>query len=170
MNNHFFTNLQQYIDSLLKDFPIKVNSLDHFVEILTKKKATYVEGKPYVVRDPIDEWNKQVTLTNHDYTETYSAVFSSENPSGRPIVFEEVYKIKYASKYESEGIKEEIYLKLIVTIDDRLKIIKSMLPNLKTTIFDTKVQLNEYTYNQILSDAEKLGALPWEPSKDQTIL
>jgi len=164
MNKVVSEYIGQRINSLLKRFPIKAKSLDDFIDILERKKATYVEGRLYVVRDPIDKWNKEVTQ-DHDCIDSYSALFYSQTLFGRPIIFEEPYKIKYASKYEPEGIKDDIYLRLMVTIDDRIKIVKKKLPSIKTTIFGTKAQLDAYANNQILSDAEKQGILPWPLQK-----
>ena len=95
----------------MKYLPARANSLDEFIEVVKRKKGSKVTAIPKfaVIRDPYSKNFKAKTIEfgrAPDYQ--YYTEFVSETPTGRHIIFKELYGYRYLnpdSNFEAQARK-----------------------------------------------------------------
>ena len=134
-------------------------------------KAVQREGGVSVIAEPRIKAKKGIftALVGAAPDYEYSTRFQSETPTGRPIIFDEVYGSRNGSEYgfadsrdralygfADSRDRESYALKTLLTADDKLQRVRQRLPNVETKLIGEKgITMDEATRQKMYKDAEK---------------
>jgi len=146
-------------DFIKKYFPIKVDSLDGFMDVVERESAVSVIAEPRI--EAKNGGFTGVVGTIADFV--YSTRFKSETSTHRPIVFDEVYGSRFGSGGGfADGEERVLYaLKGFLTADDRLQRVRQRLPNIETSLVGPRGTMDETTRQRMYEDAKKHNVTPF---------
>lgn len=142
-----------------KYFPIKADSLDGFIEIVERERGASVTAEPRIKAKNGTFTSTVGTIANYEY----STRFQSETPTGRPIVFDEIYGSRFGSERGfADSQDRELYaLKGLLTADDRLQRVEERLENVETALVGPRGIIDETTHQRMYEDAKKYNLSPF---------
>ena len=146
-------------DFIKKYFPTKADSLDEFMEVVEREGGVFVIAEPRI-KEKNGAFSATVgTIANYEY----STRFQSETPTGRPIIFDEVYGSRFGSERGfADAVDRGLYaLKGVLTADDRLQKVRQRLPNIETNLGGARGIMDEATHQRMYEDAKKYNVAPF---------
>ncbi len=130
-----------------KYFPIKTKSLESFIELVERERGVSVTAKLTI------ELYKFSVFIATTASYKYFTQLRSETPTGRPIVFNEIFECGRDIDPEERGLYT---LKGLLTVDARLQRVRQRLPNIKTALVGPRgATLDEAMRNRMYEDARK---------------
>ncbi len=152
-------DIKMAFDFIKKYFPIKADSLDKFIEVVEREGGVSVIAESRFKAKNGTFTASVGTIANYEY----STRFQSETPTGRPIIFDEVYGSRFGSERgfvdaENRGLYA---LKGLLTADERLQGVRQRLPNIETALVGPRGTMDEATHQRMYEDARKHNVTPF---------
>jgi len=151
--------IEMVFDFIKKHFPIKVDSLDGFMEVVEREGGVFIIAKPRIKAKNGVFSITVGTIANYEY----STRFQSETSIGKPIIFNEVHGSRFGSERGFADAEDRgLYaLKGLLTADDRLQRVRQRLPNIKTELVCSQGTIDEATHQKMYEDAKEYNVTPF---------